>query len=85
MYRTQKYKQKQHSQQKATSATVKGKMTLETLEPDYSTRLLAAGPVSPTDSLLQFPMDLVSPVAVASEDLLSKFSYSAVLDLHAFF
>lgn len=48
-------------------------MTLETLEPDYSTRLLAAGPVSPTDSLLQFPMDLVSPVAVASEDLLSKF------------
>lgn len=69
MHRTSKY----HPQAKASPDTGKGKMAPKAPEPDDSTRLSAADPASPADSLHQFPTDLVSPLPTDSDAMLAKF------------
>lgn len=73
MYRSQKSKAKLSKEPKAVTAVGKGKMAPDPPEPDDTTRLSAAGPASPSDSLQQYPSDLVSPDQHDSDEILEKF------------
>lgn len=48
-------------------------MATEPSEPEDTTKLSAGGLASPTDSLQQFPMDLVNPDLSNSDAMLSRF------------